>query len=82
MNVEYRVLGPLEALVDGHAVALGRPRQRATLAVLLCQANTLVPVSRLGEDFPRVMSLLFSRSLTPRVRETVSGHAGRRLDVR
>src|SRR6188508_3628983 len=57
MHVEYRVLGPLEADVDGRAVRLGAPKQRATLALLLCRPNTLVPASRVvdglwGEDPP------------------------------
>jgi hypothetical protein len=33
--VEYRVLGPLEATVDGQSVALGPPRNRALLVLLL-----------------------------------------------
>jgi DNA-binding SARP family transcriptional activator len=45
--VEYRVLGPLEALVDGRPAKLGGPKQRATLALLLMQANTVVPATRL-----------------------------------
>ncbi|MGA8487623.1 MAG: winged helix-turn-helix domain-containing protein, partial [Gaiella sp.] len=57
MHVEYRVLGPLEADVDGRAVRLGAPKQRATLALLLCRPNTLVPASRVvdglwGDDPP------------------------------
>jgi DNA-binding SARP family transcriptional activator len=53
--LEYRVLGPLEATVDGRPIALGPPRQRALLVLLLAQANQLVPSTRLidelwGED--------------------------------
>jgi DNA-binding SARP family transcriptional activator len=47
MSVEYRLLGPLEADVDGRQARLGGPKQRAVLALLLCQPNTVVPVSRL-----------------------------------
>ena len=47
MNVEFRILGPLEAGVDGGVVQLGGPRQRAVLAILLAQANEVVPVERL-----------------------------------
>ena len=47
MNVEYRVLGPLDALVDGRPAHLGPPRQRVLLAALLCEANALVPTARL-----------------------------------
>jgi DNA-binding SARP family transcriptional activator len=57
MRVAYRVLGPLEADVDGRPARLGGPKQRATLALLLCRPNTVVPASRLvdglwGEDPP------------------------------
>jgi DNA-binding SARP family transcriptional activator len=46
---EFRILGPLEVLVDGTRVALGGPRQRATLALLLLDANRVVPVERLAD---------------------------------
>jgi predicted ATPase/DNA-binding SARP family transcriptional activator/Tfp pilus assembly protein PilF len=35
MTVQFRMLGPIEALVDGRAAALGAPKQRALLALLL-----------------------------------------------
>ena len=50
MTVEYRVLGPLEALVDGQEVALGPPRHRALLVLLLAQANYVVPTTRLIDE--------------------------------
>ncbi len=57
MHVEYRVLGPLEVSVDGRSVRLGAPKQRATLALLLCRPNTVLPSARLvdalwGDDPP------------------------------
>jgi DNA-binding SARP family transcriptional activator len=57
VGLEFRVLGPLEALVDGAPARLGGPRQRALLALLLVSANEVVPVARLvdeiwGEDPP------------------------------
>jgi DNA-binding SARP family transcriptional activator len=57
MRVEYRVLGPLEADVDGRPARLGAPKQRAALALLLFRPNTVVPASRLvdglwGDDPP------------------------------
>ena len=57
MQVGYRLLGPLEAEVDGREARLGGPKQRATLALLLCQPRTVVPASRLvdglwGDDPP------------------------------
>lgn len=50
MGVEYRVLGPLEALVGESPVALGPPRHRALLVLLLAQANTVVPAHRLIDE--------------------------------
>ena len=47
MDVEYRILGPLDVSVDGRAVALGGRHQRALLALLLAQANEVVPLDRL-----------------------------------
>ena len=35
MGVEFRLLGPLEAMLDGRPLALGGPKQRALLALLL-----------------------------------------------
>jgi predicted ATPase/DNA-binding SARP family transcriptional activator len=39
---EFRLLGPLEVVDDGRPVALGSPRQRSLLAVLLLHANSVV----------------------------------------
>ena len=47
MSVQFRILGPLEALVDGSPVGLRGRGQRAVLAILLAQANETVPVERL-----------------------------------
>jgi DNA-binding SARP family transcriptional activator len=48
--LEFRLLGPLRALQDGVPVALGGPRQRATLALLLLNSGRVVPVERIAED--------------------------------
>src|SRR5262245_11097480 len=63
MSVEYRILGPLEVLVDGAPASLGGPQQRAVLAILLAQANQAVPAERLvdgvwGESPPDTASKL------------------------
>jgi DNA-binding SARP family transcriptional activator len=47
MTWECAVLGPIEAAVGGVPVPLGSPRQRALLAVLVAQANEVVPVTSL-----------------------------------
>jgi len=54
-RMDYRVLGPLEVLVDGVALPLGGPKQRVVVAVLVAAAGHPVPVDALleaiyGED--------------------------------
>ena len=44
------MLGPLEVVADGGPVRLGGPRQRSTLAILLLNANRVVPVERLADE--------------------------------
>jgi DNA-binding SARP family transcriptional activator len=48
--LEFRILGPFEARVDGEAVPLGGPKQRALLAILVLSANQPVSVDRLIEE--------------------------------
>src|SRR6266700_5202918 len=42
--IDYRLLGPIEAAIDGRVIDLGGQRQRALLAILLLSANE--PVAR------------------------------------
>jgi DNA-binding SARP family transcriptional activator len=48
--VEFRILGPLEAVERGRALTLGGPRQRALLALLLTRANEVVSTDRLIDE--------------------------------
>ena len=48
--MDFRILGPLEVVDDGRAVALGGARQRALLAILLLRRGKLVPAARLVEE--------------------------------
>ena len=41
-RLEFRILGPLVVRVDGAAVPIGGPKQRALLALLLLSANRVV----------------------------------------
>lgn len=50
MGIEFRVLGRIEVLVDGAPVALGGPKQRALLAVLVRGASSAVSVDRLADE--------------------------------
>jgi DNA-binding SARP family transcriptional activator len=47
--MEFRILGPLEVEESGGLVALGGPRQRTLLALLLLTPNRAVSVDRLAE---------------------------------
>jgi YVTN family beta-propeller protein len=49
-SAQFGMLGPLEVWRSGQAVALGGPRQRAVLALLLLEANRVVSMDRLAED--------------------------------
>ena len=48
--LDFRILGPLEVASDEGAIRLGGPKQRATLAILLLDANRAVSVERLADD--------------------------------
>lgn len=49
-RLEFRILGPLSVRVDGTPVPIGGPKQRALLALLLLDANRVVPRQRLIEE--------------------------------
>src|SRR4029079_15995052 len=48
--LDFRILGPLEVLDGDRPVRLGGPKPRATLAILLLNANRVVSVERLADD--------------------------------
>jgi DNA-binding SARP family transcriptional activator len=48
--MRFRILGPVEVLDGERRVELGRPKQRALLAVLLVNANRVVALDRLIEE--------------------------------
>ncbi len=48
--LEFRILGPLEVADERGPMRLGGPKQRATLAILLLNANRVVPIDRLADD--------------------------------
>ncbi len=57
MAFEVRLLGSVEALVDGHSLALGGSKQRSVVALLALNANTTLSGDRLidalwGDDPP------------------------------
>jgi DNA-binding SARP family transcriptional activator len=48
--LDFRILGPLEVIADGGPIRLGGPKQRATLAILLLNANRVVSIDQLADD--------------------------------
>ena len=48
--MEFRILGPLEVLADGHRIDLGPYKQRALLALLLIHVDRVVPTDRILEE--------------------------------
>jgi DNA-binding SARP family transcriptional activator len=49
-TLEFRVLGPLEVLVEGQPIEIVGTRQRALLTILLLRANEVVSRDRLIDD--------------------------------
>jgi predicted ATPase/DNA-binding SARP family transcriptional activator len=49
-STEFRVLGSVEALLDGRTLALGGPRQQAMLALLLLEPGRAVADHRLADE--------------------------------
>jgi DNA-binding SARP family transcriptional activator len=48
--LDFRILGPIEIVDKDGSIRLGGPKQRATLAILLLDANRVVSVERLADD--------------------------------
>ena len=49
-QIEFRVLGPFEVLVEGRALELNRRKQRSLLALLMLRAGEVVSIDRLVEE--------------------------------
>jgi DNA-binding SARP family transcriptional activator/tetratricopeptide (TPR) repeat protein len=69
-GMEFRVLGPVQALIAGHPVDLGQRKQRLILAVLLLEANQLVPNEWL-------VDVLWRERPPPSARRIVQAHLSR-----
>ena len=48
--VEFRILGPVQAVRGGRELEVGGPKQRAVLALLLVAAGRVVPAERLAKE--------------------------------
>ena len=89
--IEFRLLGPLEVLVDGEPAPLGPPQQRALLALLLLNANEVVSRDRLVDDLwgeqPPATATKLVQVYVSRLRKALEpdrarGDAGRTLVTR
>ena len=78
--IEFRVLGPLQALDDGRALALGGLKQRGVLAVLLLERNRVVPrdrlVDALWEDDPPASAANSVQVYVSKLRKLLGEHGG------
>ena len=68
--MEFRVLGPLEVVHDGHAVPVPGSRRRLLLATLLVHRNLVVTVDRL-------IDVLFADDPPARAVSTVQSYVSR-----
>lgn len=50
VRLRFRILGPCEVIDNHGPVELGGPKQRATLAILLLNANRVVSIDRLADE--------------------------------
>jgi DNA-binding SARP family transcriptional activator/DNA-binding beta-propeller fold protein YncE len=79
MTIEIRVLGPLEALVDGRRVDLGPPQQRTLLALLALHVGTPVRLGAIEDalwegEQPRSATKLI-QTYVSRLRKLLGAHA-------
>jgi basic membrane lipoprotein Med (substrate-binding protein (PBP1-ABC) superfamily)/DNA-binding SARP family transcriptional activator len=91
--LQFRILGPLEADVDGRVLELGGRKQRAVLGALLLRAGEVVPDERLIDDVwgddPPVSAAHGLEAYVSRLRGVLAPHGvvllrgggGYRLDV-
>ncbi|MBO0867920.1 MAG: winged helix-turn-helix domain-containing protein, partial [Micromonosporaceae bacterium] len=70
MGTQFRLLGDLEASVDGRPLDLGHLRQWCVLAVLLLEVNRSVPADQLVER-------VWGQRAPQRARETLYGYLSR-----
>ena len=78
--MDFRILGPLEVLDEGGAIALGGSKQRALLALLLLHVNETLSTDRLidelwGERPPANAAKTVQMQIV-RLRKALAGQAG------
>src|SRR5205814_1774251 len=75
--MQFRILGPLQILVGGHELSLGRSREQRVLATLLLSANRVVPLDRLidavWDDRPPETAGKLVRNCVSTLRQRLAG---------
>ena len=83
--IDYRILGSIEAGVDGRVLDIGGVKQRALLAILLLRVNEPVPrdvlVDQLWGDHPPAGAQHTLEVYISRLRKTLEPAAGREVVV-
>jgi predicted ATPase/DNA-binding SARP family transcriptional activator len=78
--MDFRILGPLEALDEGRAVQLGGTKQRALLALFLLHANELLSTDRLTDELwgehPAATAAKMVQVYVSRLRKALAGGQG------
>jgi DNA-binding SARP family transcriptional activator len=70
MTIEFHLLGPVEAWVNGRRVDLGSSRQRCVLAAVLIDVNHVVPTGQL-------QGRVWGENPPPTARETLHSYLSR-----
>lgn len=83
MDLEFRVLGPLEVLRGQQGLPLGSPKQRALLGLLVVHANEPIPRERLieelwGDAAPKTVNAVLNVYLS-RLRRLLADGTGEQL---
>ena len=85
-SMHIRVLGPLEASIDDHPVAIGGAKQRAVLAMLGLEANRAVTADRLIEglwgDEPPASAAKMVQNYVWRLRSVLADEGGAEIVTR
>jgi DNA-binding SARP family transcriptional activator len=83
--MDFRILGPLQVLDEGHAVTLGGSKQRALLALFLVHANETLTTDRLVDELwgerPPVTPAKSVQMHVSRLRKALAAGAGGGLVV-
>ena len=81
--MRFRVLGPLQLWNGREWTGVGAAQQRVVLALLLCEANRVVPVERmideLWHDDPPARAVNTVQAYVLRLRRALDDRAGKRL---